>query len=82
MKKKILALLLLAVFALSLVACGQTPSTNTNTGSGNTTTAEKVRWEVPVEGFDTEAEITITLAPSSQKSIRSIPNFRYLLIVD
>ena len=72
MKKKILALLLLAVFALSLVACGQTPSTNTNTGSGNTTTAEKVRWEVPVEGFDTEAEITITFSHTMGQNLRNV----------
>ena len=72
MKKKILALLLLAVFALTLVACGPTPSTDTNTNSGNTNTAEKVRWEVPVEGFDTEAEITITFSHTMGQNLRNV----------
>ena len=72
MKKKILALLLLAVFALSLVACGPTPSTDTSTNSGNTNTAEKVYWEVPPEGFDTDAEITITFSHTMGQSLRNV----------
>ena len=66
--RKIIALLLLVVMTLGIVACGGNtptptpPSNNNNNNNNNTQTAEKVRWEVPAEGFDTDAEITITFS--------------------
>ena len=71
MKKKILALILLVVFSFSIVACGTTPAT-TDTNSGGTTTAEKATWTVPVEGFDTEAEITITFSHTMGQGLRNV----------
>ena len=76
--KKIIALLLLVVMAISMVACNNTPPV-TSDNSGNNgdngnggTTAEKVRWEVPVEGFDTNAEITITFSHTMGKNLSNV----------
>ena len=70
--KKIIALLLLVVMALGMVACDNNqPSTNPggNTGGGST---EKVRWDVPVEGFDTETPITITFSHTMGQNLRNV----------
>ncbi len=74
MKKKLLALFLLVVMSLSIVACGTTPAgTDTGTDSGNGgTTAQKVMWNVPAEGFDTETEITITFSHTMGKNLATV----------
>ena len=79
--KKIIALLLLVVMTFGMVACsGNPPSTNpggnsggngSGTGNGGTT-AEKVRWEVPVEGFDTTKEVTITFSHTMGKNLATV----------
>ncbi|MBQ8147111.1 MAG: extracellular solute-binding protein [Clostridia bacterium] len=72
--KKIIAVLLLVAMAIGMVACGgNKPSSNPgNNNGGNNTTAEKVRWEVPVEGFDTEEEITITFSHTMGKNLSTV----------
>lgn len=77
--KKIVALLLLVIMAISMVACNNTPpvtsdngGTNSDSGNNSGTTAEKVRWEVPVEGFDTDAEITITFSHTMGKNLSNV----------
>ena len=78
--KKIIALLLLVAMAFSMVACGNNSSTTNppSTDSGNdnggndSTTAQKVRWEVPVEGFDSDAEITITFSHTMGKNLSTV----------
>ena len=81
--KKIIALLLLVAMAFSMVACGdKKPTTNPGGNGGNEggnggTTAEKVRWEVPAEGFDTETDITITFSHTMGKNL-SIVLDRYI----
>lgn len=76
--RKIIALLLLVVMTLGIVACGGNtptptpPSNNNNNNNNNTQTAEKVRWEVPAEGFDTDAEITITFSHTMGKNLSTV----------
>ena len=75
--KKIIALLLLIAMAFSMVACGnKNPSTDPldtdKGGDEGTTTDEKVRWEVPLEGFDTEKEITITFSHTMGKNLSTV----------
>ena len=75
--RKIIALLLLVVMTLGIVACGgttptHTPPSNNNNNNNNTQTAEKVRWEVPAEGFDTDAEITITFSHTMGKNLSTV----------
>ena len=69
--KKLIALFLLAVLALNLVACGG-DKTTTTTSSATTQAAEKVRWNVPVEGFDTTAEITITFSHTMGQNLKNV----------
>ena len=68
--KKIIALLLLLVMALGLFGCNPTPPPDPD--GGGTNNGEKVRWEVPVEGFDTEAEITITFSHTMGKNLSTV----------
>lgn len=76
--RKIIALLLLVVMTLGIVACGGNtptptpPSNNNNNNNNNTQTSEKVRWEVPAEGFDTDAEITITFSHTMGKNLSTV----------
>ncbi len=71
--KKIIAFLLLIALALSVVACNDTPPAGNGGGNGNGgTTAEKVRWEVPVEGFDTTKDITITFSHTMGKNLANV----------
>ncbi len=70
--KKIIALLLLVVMAFTMVACGdKKPATNPG-GGGNGGSTEKVRWEVPAEGFDTETDITITFSHTMGQNLRNV----------
>ncbi len=71
--KKIIALLLLAVMCFTMVACGggKTPSTNPGgNGGGETSAPEKVRYEVPAEGYD-GSEVTITFSHTMGESLRA-----------
>ena len=70
--KKIIALLLLVAMAFSMVACGNNPPPAGGGGGGNTPAEEKVRWEVPAAGFDTEAEITITFSHTMGKNLSQV----------
>ncbi len=76
--RKIIALLLLVVMTLGIVACGGNtptptpPSNNNNNNNNNNQTSEKVRWEVPAEGFDTDAEITITFSHTMGKNLSTV----------
>ena len=71
--KKLLALLLLAVLAFNLVACGggETTTTSSTTTSGNAGDA-KVRWDIPAAGFDTTKEITITFSHTMGKNLQNV----------
>ena len=69
--KKLIALFLLAVLALNLVACGG-EKTTTTTSSATTQAAEKVRWNVPVEGFDTTQEITIIFSHTMGQNLQKV----------
>lgn len=74
--KKIIALFLLVIMTISMVACNNTPPVTSDNGGNNTDNVgpepEKVRWEVPVEGFDTEAEITITFSHTMGKNLSNV----------
>ena len=74
--KKIIALLLLVAMAFSMVACGgnKTPSGNEggNEGGNNGgSTPEKVRWEVPANGYD-GSEVTITFSHTMGQNLAKV----------
>ena len=82
--KKIIALLLLVVMCFTMIACQpqKTPTQNppANDDQGNTNTpdsgntnkpaAEKVRYEVPAEGYD-GSEVTITFSHTMGEALRN-----------
>jgi len=69
--KKIIALLLLVVMCFTMVACGggKTPDNGGNNG-GNTPVAEKVRYDVPANGYD-GSEVTITFSHTMGEALRN-----------
>ena len=79
--KKIIALLLLVVMCFTMVACGggntPTPTPGGNGGEnggengGNTPAPEKVRYDVPAEGYD-GSEVTITFSHTMGESLRNV----------
>ena len=79
--KRIIALLLLLVMTFGMVACGsgktptQAPPDNGNEGGNNTgdngPAPEKVRWEVPANGYD-GSEVTITFSHTMGQNLRNV----------
>ena len=71
--KKIFALLLLVAMAFSIVACGPKNVIQTekpiDPNPDNTATAEKVRYEVPANGYD-GSEVTITFSHTMGEALR------------
>ena len=79
--KKIIALLLLVVMCFTMIACQpqNTPTPNppanddqgsTDSGNTNKPAAEKVRYEVPAEGYD-GSEVTITFSHTMGEGLRA-----------
>ncbi len=69
--KKLLALLLLVVMTFSMIACGndKAPTTDAPDNNNNQVTHEKVRYEVPANGYD-GSEVTITFSHTMGESLR------------
>ena len=64
--KRIIALLLVLVMSFALFACG-----NKNNGGNNTPSAEKVRYNVPENGYD-GSEVTITFSHTMGEELRVV----------
>ncbi len=72
--KRIFALLLVVVMAFSMFACdiiGGGNNTPTPDGGDKTPAPEKVRYEVPAEGYD-GSEVTITFSHTMGESLRNV----------
>ena len=74
--KKIIALLLVLAMSFCLFACNTgdtkpTPDAGNNNDGGNTTTAQKVTYDVPAEGYD-GSEVTITFSHTMGEALRNV----------
>ena len=69
--KKIIALLLVLVMSFAMFACGNTGNGgDNNDGENNAPAPEKVRYEVPANGYD-GSEVTITFSHTLGEALRN-----------
>ncbi len=69
MKKILLACLLIIALSFSLASCAT--SGGPTTGNGGNTSTEKVRYEVPANGYD-GSEVTITFSHTMNEQLRGV----------